>query len=139
MPLNDALGVYGTACLKYDERVNICLQELLEECPYKGLPVLLGRNPTIQHGAIQLVYVVRIKTDIDDDTISLSPAILDPPNADHDGDAMYGLSLKEMAEVSKFEGLHPSMVMLSNDRVSLSNQIGLSEQSVLALHTWLNN
>lgn len=32
------------------DAVNRCLEQLLHECPYKGFPIVMGRNPTLRHG-----------------------------------------------------------------------------------------
>lgn len=59
--------------------------ELLEECPYKGLPALFNRNPTLLRGSIQQLYITKIKDDVNDNTISLSVLALASYNADFDG------------------------------------------------------
>lgn len=64
--------------------VKECLDALLAECPYKGFPIIMGRNPTLRHGAIQLFFCKHYKTDCTDDTIGMSPDSISAPNADFD-------------------------------------------------------
>lgn len=59
-----------------------CVKELHRECPFKGFPIILGRNPTLRHGAIQLFFTKHFKTDPTDDTIGMSPYAISAPNAD---------------------------------------------------------
>ena len=83
--LVQALGIWHRALAEFDQEVYDILLALIDECPYKGLPVTFGRNPTMNHGSIQLLFVTRIKKDLDDNTIGFSPLILASPNADYDG------------------------------------------------------
>jgi len=32
--------------------VRMCLDQLLAECPFKGFPIIMGRNPTLRHGVM---------------------------------------------------------------------------------------
>jgi len=67
--------------------VNECLKELVAESPYKnGIPVILQRNPSLEKGSAQRVFISYFKEDIYDPTISLSILITTPLNADFDGD-----------------------------------------------------
>lgn len=43
--MNEALATYNKALVSYDETVHECIKILQADCPYKGLPILLGRNP----------------------------------------------------------------------------------------------
>ena len=45
----------------YDHQIDIIMQELIAECPYKGLPMLMNRNPSLKIGSIQLLFVTKIK------------------------------------------------------------------------------
>jgi hypothetical protein len=46
----------------------------------KGLICLFGRNPTLRIGAIMLYFITKIKTDLDDNTISVSSRLASAPN-----------------------------------------------------------
>lgn len=50
-----------TAINVYDHDIDLIMQGLIEDCPYKGLPILLNRNPSLQIGSIQLMFVTKIK------------------------------------------------------------------------------
>lgn len=135
--INEALDIYHKALFTYDENVYQLMMTLITECPYKGLPVIFGRNPTLQHGSIQLLFVTTIKQDLADNTIGFSPLVLSAPNADFDGDAMYGSFLKEMDEVPKYYPIHPKTTMLGEDTLTLSNAVNITTNARIALHAWL--
>ena len=73
-----------TAQLAYDPLIDEIMQILIRECQEetgrRGLPILFGRNPTIRIGGIMLLFVPKIKSDINDDTISISAKICSAPN-----------------------------------------------------------
>lgn len=77
----EATAKYMRALVVYDEDIKKIIDLLIKECPYKGLPILCGRNPTLVLGAIQLLYFTKVKTDMADETIAISPRICKAPNA----------------------------------------------------------
>ncbi len=79
---HEAQTLYEKSKYNYNETIDGILKTLIDECPYKGLPCVVGRNPSLSVGACQTVFVTRVKTDTTDDTISISPGILTAPNGD---------------------------------------------------------
>jgi hypothetical protein len=77
LTLDAALRKQGNAELQYDKDIADILEVLIAECPYKGLPVLFDRNPSMQLGAIQLLFVTKVLPD--SNSIGLSPLILTAP------------------------------------------------------------
>lgn len=78
--------------------------ELIEECPFKGIPVEVGRNPTMERGSMQRLYITSVKTDVKDPTFGISILIVKTFNADFDGDA---LNAEVLLDVFMHEGLAP--------------------------------
>ena len=70
------------ALVRFDRLIHEIMLSFIHECPYKGIPVLWIRNPVVRVGGTQLVFITRIKTDLSDETISMSSLICGPPNAD---------------------------------------------------------
>ena len=52
--VNEAGEIFNQALVTYVPEVDACLRTLHEECPFKGFPILMGRNPTLRHGEILL-------------------------------------------------------------------------------------
>lgn len=90
-----------------DSEMMRILNELIEECPFKGLPILFGRQPTLNLRSIQLLYATRIKTNPLDNTIGLSLLVLKAPNADFDGDQMQGMYIMSYIDWTKAKMLAP--------------------------------
>ena len=80
LTLPEALKRMTWAIARFDPDIHRILTTLIEECPYKGLPMIIGRNPSLRHGAMFLLYATRIKTEYEDVTLSISPLIASAPN-----------------------------------------------------------
>ena len=61
---NQAYNKLSHAVTVYDFQVDKCMQTLIRESPYKGLPILLNRNPSLKLGAIQLLFVTKINPNL---------------------------------------------------------------------------
>ena len=132
-----ALELHERALAQFDPMIYEIINTLIAECPYKGLPILMGRNPSLRLGAIFLLYATRVKPEYEDATVSISALASAAPNYDFDGDAMHMLFLKEMAEAPKFMGIHPTNVLLASSESLISSDIQITDQASLAMNAWL--
>lgn len=66
----------------YSAYIAEIFEELIEESPYIGLPIIFQRNPTIRRPSAILVYVTKIKPNSNDHTIAASVGNLTGMNAD---------------------------------------------------------
>jgi hypothetical protein len=82
MYIGDAVARQVTSLMNYDELIHQIMKDLIAESKFPGLPVLWNRNPSLRRGAIQRLFFTRVKTDLSDDTVSMSTLILKDPNAD---------------------------------------------------------
>lgn len=115
------------------------LNELLDECKLKGLPILLGRNPTLNLRSIQALYCTRFKSDPADNTISLSVLVLAAPNADFDGDQLQGyaiLSYDDWKAASKFSP-HSALFDLSKPD-DLNNNFCIRDTTQSTINNFLS-
>ena len=90
---NKAQAFLNEHALKYHPTLDALFMELIAESPYAGPPVLFQRNPSLERGSMQLMYVTRVKTDPNDTTVSLSILNVVGYNADFDGDQLNGMLL----------------------------------------------
>ncbi len=73
---------------RYDPVLDELLNELIAESPYKGIPVIGQRNPSLKQGSAQRLFITKFKSnDIFDFTINISQLIIKTPNGDYDGDS----------------------------------------------------
>lgn len=75
-----ALNKFTLSLIHYDPLVDQCIQEYINECPKKKIPICLGRNPTLNYGSIMLLYVRDYKRDPTDETLSINACIVKPAN-----------------------------------------------------------
>jgi DNA-directed RNA polymerase beta' subunit len=72
--------------LKFNKLIATIGEELIAESKYKGIPVILHRNPSLLLGSAVLRYITIFKTDPIDTTIGCSILGMKSSNADVDGD-----------------------------------------------------
>jgi hypothetical protein len=66
-------------------------KELIEESPYKGIPVIFQRNPSLERGSAQAMFITKVKgsaarpQDAEIPTVSMSILSVTGFNADFDG------------------------------------------------------
>lgn len=56
---------------------------------------------------------------------------------DFDGDQVYCIMLKEMAEVIKYMAIHPMTTLLSGTGGGLTNDVKITNEYTLACNRWL--
>ena len=74
------------ASTTFDNEIYELLSSYIKDTPEKGVPCLFHRNPSLLQGSSQRLRITKVKTDMGDNTISLSTLIVKAPNADFDGD-----------------------------------------------------
>lgn len=81
-------NMLNSAVKMYDPVISEILDELIADSPYKGIPVLLQRNPTLLAGSILLMYLTKFKKKVGDKGLNIPPINLKSLNADYDGDEL---------------------------------------------------
>lgn len=81
----EALAIHRRALAQFDPEVYEIMNTLLGECgcgdkKFKGLPVLMGRNPSLRLGAIFLLFATKIKPEFEDATVGISSLVSSAPN-----------------------------------------------------------
>lgn len=83
--LNEAVDLLHSSAEVYNPLLDDLLKELIKESPYKGIPVIEQRNPSLLSGSAELKYITIIKTDPNDRTVSTSALTLKAKNCDTKG------------------------------------------------------
>lgn len=101
----------------YDHDIDIIMQELIRDCPYQGLPIMMNRNPSLNIAAIQLLFVTKIKP-----ALSVNPfAIQQEPSTemlisdDSDDQDVFG-DRSELIDKRSGRDRRFGLVMNTNDR-----------------------
>lgn len=113
--------------------------ELINEAPHKGIPVIFQRNPTLHRGSGQLLYITRIKDEIEDHTISISVLVITALNADFDGDELNVTLLLDQERWENFKNLEPHHnIMSATDPFEISDILKVQPQIVATTLNWMN-
>lgn len=136
--IGDAISIYDRSMMKFNPVIYDIIMNMIRGSRYpKGIPVLFNRNPSLQRGSVQLLFG-KMKTNVHDNTIGISPLVLSDPNADFDGDAMNGLMPLEADASDKFMKLHPSQRIMSLDAPEVGTNITLPKQLFVTFNTFLD-
>lgn len=133
----DAWLLWSKAIVAYDQTIHDVINTLIAECPFKGLPILFGRNPSIRYGCLELLYGV-LDPNVNNKTFGMSSMICCPFNADYDGDCMYAIFLKEMAEVHKYWRFEPKSNLVAGNGREITSDINVTDQHILALNAFIH-
>jgi hypothetical protein len=83
---NEIIKFLNDHAERYHPELDAIFKELIREAPSgKGIAASLNRNPSLQRGSIQRVYINEVKPDPMDNTVSMSIIVVNSPNADFDG------------------------------------------------------
>lgn len=134
---HEAINRQMMARAMYDPIIDEIMNDFIKESPWPGLPVILGRNPSIRRGALQLRFITKIKTSVYDKTIGLSVLALRAYNADFDGDELHGVLLLENQMVRKTMKIHPSQMYTSMNGPGIGTDITLPHQTSITWNSFL--
>jgi hypothetical protein len=112
---NEAIGLIESHTLRYHPVLHSLFNELIEESPHKGLPVLFNRNPSLDRGSIQEFFITKVIEDPEINAIAMSVLCLKAPNADFDGDALNGMAILDNRSERHFAALAPHFGALDLD------------------------
>lgn len=104
---NQAIAFLNEHAQKYHPLLDQLFKLLIEECPYKGIPVVFQRNPSLERGSAQAMFVTEVKADGEIPTVSLSILATVGFNADFDGDQLNGTLSLDMHTAEELMALAP--------------------------------
>jgi hypothetical protein len=82
---NEGIAFLNEYAQKYHPLLDELFQALITESPYKGIPCVFQRNPSLERGSAQAMFITKVKTDPSIPTVSLSILSVRGYNADFDG------------------------------------------------------
>lgn len=102
-----------------------------------SIKTFFNRNPSLHRGSIQTVRITRVKTDVGDNTISVSYLIAPSFNMDFDGDSL-NLSLALTKKVhDNMDNFEPHHNVLSINGVNeFSNAIKFPKTVISTMNNW---
>lgn len=121
----------------YSAYIDQIFDELLAESVY-GLPTTMIRNPSLEFGSIQLVYITEIKSDPKDITTSIGSLGLKSLNADFDGDQMsFTLMLDRKMEVGCSRLATHYNAFSLDAPLSISSNLAMPKTVISTFASWI--
>lgn len=81
MTINEGVDFLHAHAEVYCDTLDKILNDLINEAPYLGIPVIEQRNPSLLNGSAQLKYITVVKKDPKDRTVGTSILTVRAPNA----------------------------------------------------------
>lgn len=132
--------LFNEYTLNYHPLLDELFNELIKESPYKGIPVILQRNPTLARASAQRFYVTKIKTDPAINTISMSVLTLAGPNADFDGDELNLMLILDDEMHTRLSRLAPHLSALDlRSPRRISGNLKIPSPSLVTTSNWMYN
>lgn len=80
--INGAVAKQREALQQFDQEICEIMNQFIEDSPFPGIPFVWDRPPSIRDGSVMLKFVTRIKDDIDDSSVGITPIDAALPNVD---------------------------------------------------------
>lgn len=136
----DALSRWRRAVYKYDSGVYSVFERIKKNSiDGRGIYFITGRNPTLQYGSRQMVCAVRLKKNVEDETVNYSSSIMPMPNADCDGDEMYYIALLERDTVRQMKLLKPKYTIFSQSAPAINIAVTPSKPLCVQAYNYLQD
>lgn len=125
---------------RYHPLIDQLFKELISEAGDRGIAVQFQRNPSLERGSAQLMYIVAVKTNLSDVTISLHLMSVKGFNADFDGDQLNITMLMDKEIERALEGLktHKSAIGLDKP-YDMSKNNSLPSAMVSTVSNWVHS
>lgn len=129
--LKETQSLLDENTLRYNPVLDALFKELIAEAPGGRIAVLFNRNPSLLRGSMQLLYITKVKPQVEVRSISLSVLTLRSLNADFDGDALNGLLILDNRQLRRLNRLEQHHTVLDTNRPrALSQAMKMPEQIV---------
>jgi hypothetical protein len=124
---------------KYSSLLDRLFKELIAESPYKGIPIIFQRNPSLERGSAQAMFITKVKAEADVPTISMSILAVSGFNADFDGDQQNGTLCMDHVTTEDLQRLAPHMSTFGFDGVrTITRNLSIPKPVVTTISNWLH-
>jgi len=131
--LNEHAGKYHPLL---DELFNL----LITESPYGKIPCVFQRNPSLERGSAQAMWITKVKTDPDIPTVSMSILSVKGFNADFDGDQLNSTLSIDIVTTEQLKALapHKSVFDLNAPKI-VSKNLSIPDTVISTIAGWLHH
>lgn len=99
---NEAYMILNKAMREFNPKIHALCQNIISKSK-TPMNVLVNRPPSLSDRSFRLLRVRKVKNNIDDLTLSISPSLLDGFAGDYDGDSLAYIPLKDWRLIKTFE------------------------------------
>ena len=136
---NEAKAFLYEHAQKYHPLLDELFKLLISECPYKGLPVVFQRNPSLERGSAQAMFITTVKSDVEVPTVSLSILSVVGYNADFDGDQLNGTLAIDLMTAEQLRKLAPHMSVFGLDTPrAVTRNLSIPKPVVATIANWIH-
>ena len=137
---NQIVGFLDEHAQKFHPLLAKLFDELIGESPGGRIPVVLGRNPSLQRGSTQQLFISKVKHEVERPTISLSVLVLRSFNADFDGDQVNVSLALDNRTARDQRALAPHMSALDLDEpYHISSSLSFPKPVVSSIAEWMHS
>ncbi|MGL5712862.1 MAG: hypothetical protein ACRCXX_04000 [Cetobacterium sp.] len=135
---NEALRIWKDATFEFSQEVYNIIMSMIKNTE-GGVKYVINRNPSIRYGSILLMRVRFVEPNIDNYVMKIPLQVLAFLNADFDGDALNGISIKSKDILEALEVNNPKYAMvISRNNGLLSADAFLIKDQVTILSDLCN-
>ena len=139
---NEILDFLREYSQQYHPLLDALFQQIIKdysiEYDGQGVAFMLQRNPSLQRGSAQFLYITKVKTDVDDPTISMSILACVGFNADFDGDELNGMLAIDNFTAEQLEGIKPHKSTFSLKKVrEVTGNLSMPKPAVATISDWV--
>lgn len=137
---NQSIAFLNKHAQIYHPLLDELFKELIAESPYKGIHCVFQRNPSLERGSAQAMFIMSVKTDPAIATVSLSILSVTGLNADFDGDQLNGTLSLDNYVSEELEKLAPHMSVFDlNAPRSVSKNLSMPKPVVATIANWMHS
>lgn len=137
---NEAMGFLNEHAQKHHPLLEELFSLLIKEARNQRVATVFQRNPSLERGSAQLMYITKVKSDPDVPTVSLSILSVKSYNADFDGDQLNGTLSLDLYTEEELRRLAPHMGCFTLDEPrKISKNISIPAPVVATIASWLDN
>lgn len=139
MTINHAIGYLNEHAYKYDDLLNGIFLDFIAAGDGKGIPVTMGRNPSLARSSLVSVYITKIIPDPKIIATCISILVVKGMNADFDGDECNFCLALDKTLAFEFENLKPHKNVFSlNTPRQVSGNLSMPKPVVSSVSDYID-
>jgi hypothetical protein len=124
---------------KYCPMLDQMFHDFIERSPYKGVPIVLQRNPSLARSSAQAMFITKVKSEPAIPTISMSILSVVGFNADFDGDQLNATLSLDFVTAEELYRLAPHQSVFDmNAPRTVSRNLSMPKTVIATISNWIH-